>query len=186
MRNRSLLPVVMMLSFLLASQVLAADSQVFGNYHPKAPAEIAQYDFMKGQWDLTVTHFRPDGTETKNKATFTGKWIVEGFVFQQDFKSAYIAGSEFRAWDPTNKKWVGHNIYAGSLWRDVEAEFIDGKMIVLISAWNARLGSFLNRETYSEIEKDSFVVRSERSFDEGKTWERGAYAIEASRADAVR
>jgi len=186
MQNQSVLCVVIMLNFLLGSRALAEDPQTFGNYHALAPSETAQYDFMKGHWNLEITNYRPDGTEAKNKATITGKWIVEGFVFQHDFKSPYAAGSEFRAWDPTKKKWVGYNIYAGSQWRDVEAEFTDGKMIVLISAWNARFGSFLNRETYSEIEKDSFTVRSERSFDEGKTWERGAYAIEASRASVVR
>jgi len=58
---------------------------------------------------------------------------------------------------------------------------VNGEMIVFISGVSDDRGRYLNRETYSDISEDSFQMKSDRSYDDGKTWEPGRYRLEVTR-----
>ena len=167
---------------LVSCMVFAGGSgDEFGKINPKAPPETAQFDFMTGEWRVDIKYKRPSGDYMEYQATFRCFWIVDGFVLQQDWIGPYAKGSEFRAYDPSKKKWRGHNIYAGSDCKTTEGEFKDGNMIMYILDAKDRTGEFINRETYYDITETSFKMKSDRSYDGGKTWGEGAYSMKGSR-----
>jgi len=67
-------------------------------------------------------------------------------------------------------------------WKETVAEWKDPEMIVTILDAEDKSGKFLNRETYHDIKADSFKMKSKRSYDEGKTWVKGAYFMEVVRS----
>jgi len=173
-----------------ATQVMAQDTPALyqpdpdspiGERNENAPPELAMYDFVIGDWDATVTFTKPDGSEVKGKARWHNIWIGNGYVVMQEWRSPYTVGSEFRSYDAEKKKWLGQNIYFNSDWRATEIEFNDGNMIVFNPHAKDKNGPFINRETYYDISENSFKIKSDRSYDGGKTWQPGIYAIAAIR-----
>lgn len=53
---------------------------------------------------------------------------------------------------------------------------------MIIEASNAQDGDFLNRETYFDISDDRWQMKSERSFDDGQSWQKGRYEMVATRS----
>ena len=154
---------------------------LFGERNPNGPAELAQFEFVIGDWDVDLTQFPRMGEPVSNKARWRNVWIADGFVVLQEWRGPYISGAELRAWDVEKQHWVGENIYAGSNWRSTHAHFIDGEMVVYNEDALDAGGAFINRETYYDIWPDSFKIRSEKSYDQGGTWVRGNYEMTANR-----
>lgn len=173
-----------------ATQAMAQDTPALyqpdpdspiGERNENAPPELARYDFVIGDWDATVTFTKPDGSKVKGKARWHNIWIGNGYVVMQEWRSPYTVGSEFRSYDAEKKKWLGQNIYFNSDWRATEIEFSDGNMIVFNPHAKDKNGPFINRETYYDISENAFKIKSDRSYDGGKTWQPGIYAIAATR-----
>ena len=59
---------------------------------------------------------------------------------------------------------------------EVTAERIGDRMYVTIPTMGAE-APYINRETYYDIEADSYKMKSEHSYDDGQTWERGMYEM---------
>jgi len=152
-----------------------------GVRNPKGPEELSQFDFVIGDWDVEITFFPPQGEAVTYNARWHNHWIIDGFVVMQEWRGPYATGAEFRAWDAQAKRWSGRNIYAGKEWHQTHADYVDGKMIVYIEDASDKSGSFINRETYFDIEADSFKMKSDRSYDEGESWEKGRYEMVATR-----
>lgn len=149
-----------------------------GARNPDGPAELAQYDFLIGDWDVEITWYFRGKEPAKNKAKWHNHWIVNGNVVMLEWRGTQFTGTELRAWHPGKKIWEGVNIYPdfGGGMNEVSSEFIDGKMYVTIPVKGPN-GPFISRETYYDIEADSYKMKSEHSFDEGETWERGLYEM---------
>ena len=170
------------LMILMVTAPLWAGEDDYGKIHPKAPAELSQFEFLKGKWDVDTRWKKKDGTHTDYKATFTCSWVVGGTVFQQEWKGPYTTGREFRRYNAKKGKWEGYNIYMGNGWVPTECVFKNGQMIVFIHVDDQR-GKFLARETYFNITENSWEMKSERSSDDGKTWEEGNYSLKATRSE---
>jgi len=154
-----------------------------GTRNPAAPEETAQFDFVIGDWDVVINWHGPDGQVTTYEAKWHNIWIVDGRVVMQEWRGPYIRGAEMRQFDAQAGHWVGFNIYpGGGVPKPTTANFVDGEMMVVIEGTSDARGDFLNRETYFNIEVDSWETRSDRSYDEGATWERGAYDMVATRS----
>ncbi|MBT3605025.1 MAG: hypothetical protein HN521_18345 [Candidatus Latescibacteria bacterium] len=148
---------------------------------PDLPKELSQFDFVIGEWDVHIFWRGKDGKWVDYNATWRCSRLAGEYMVHQDWDGPYLKGSEFKAWDKKKKKWVGHNFYAGGEWAQTESEFVNGEMIVFISGVSDDRGRYLNRETYSDISEDSFQMKSDRSYDDGKTWEPGRYRLEVTR-----
>lgn len=148
------------------------------------PAGLAQFDFVVGDWDVDITFTPPGGAPIAYKAKWHNIWIVDGQVVMQEWRGPYATGAELRAYDPATDTWVGRNIYAGRGWKPTTATRDADTMTVVIDGGADARGDFLNRETYFNIADDTFEMRSERSYDDGETWEPGAYVMRAARAAA--
>ena len=153
-----------------------------GERNPSAPDEVAQFDFLIGDWDVEITWFPPQGDPNTYSARWHNHWINDGFDVMQEWRGPYITGTEFRHYDPALGYWVGKNLYAGRNWVNTTARVSGDNMIVVIEASNPQEGAFLNRETYFEISENRWRMKSDRSFDDGKTWEKGRYEMVATRS----
>lgn len=149
-----------------------------GMRNENGPPELAQYDFLIGDWEVEITWYLPGQEPSKAKAKWHNHWVVNGNVVMLEWRGPQFTGAEIRQWHPRQKKWVGVNVYPdfGSGLNEVTAEFIDDKMYVTIPTVGPN-GPFISRETYYDIEPDSYKMKSEHSFDDGETWERGLYEM---------
>jgi hypothetical protein len=179
-------------SLFVAPIALAQDSEApqafepkpdgpIGQRNPRAPSQVAQFEFVAGNWIADVTFISAEGESVPRKAKWHNHWINYGYDLVQEFKSAHAAGSEFRHYDPESGHWVGKNLYAGHVWINTTARMIGDNMVVIVEANNATDGSFLNRETYYDITENQWKMKSDRSFDNGVTWVAGSYEMTANR-----
>jgi len=176
---------------LVASGALAEDPPIryqpdpdspIGARNPMAPPEVAQFDFLIGDWDVEITWLPPQGEPNTYTAKWHNHWINDGFDVMQEWRGPYITGTEFRHFNASLGYWVGKNLYVGRNWVDTTARVSGDDMVVIIEASNPREGAFLNRETYYEVSADRWRMKSDRSFDDGETWEKGRYEMVATRA----
>ena len=178
--------------FLMQSNGLRADhppiryqpdpDSPIGQRNASAPEEVAQFEFLIGDWDVEITWYPPQAEPTTYKAKWHNHWINDGFDVMQEWRGPYITGTEFRHFDPALGYWTGKNLYVGGKWVNTTARISGDTMVVIIEASNPTDGEFLNRETYFDIAKDRWRMKSDRSFDNGKTWTKGRYEMLATRA----
>ena len=152
-----------------------------GERNTNAPEEVAQFEFLIGDWDVEITWHPPQGEPNTYKARWHNHWINDGFDVMQEWRGPYITGTELRHYDPTLGHWVGKNLYVGGNWVNTTARVNGDNMVVIIDASSATDGAFLNRETYFEITNNRWRMKSDRSFDKGETWTKGRYDMIAIR-----
>ncbi len=157
------------------------DSPV-GVRNTNAPEEVAQFEFLIGDWDVEISWHPPQGEPNTYQARWHNHWINDGFDVMQEWRGPYITGTELRHYDATLRHWVGKNLYVGRNWVNTTARVDGDNMVVIIEASNARDGAFLNRETYFEITNNRWRMKSDRSFDNGGTWTKGHYDMIATRS----
>lgn len=154
-----------------------------GERNPNGPPELAQFDFLIGDWDVDMTWYLEGKEPTRSIAKWHNHWVVNGNVVMLEWRGPQFTGSELRQWDQSQGKWVGVNIYPdfGANMPEATAEKVGDKMLVYIP-YEDQKGSYINRETYYEIEADSYRMKSDISRDGGKTWERGQYEMVVTRS----
>lgn len=151
--------------------------------NPAGPAELAQYDFLIGDWDADVSWSWPGQEPFTSKAKWHNHWIVNGMVVMLEWRGPQYTGTEIRQWNPTRNEWVGVNIYPdfSNAPNFVTSKKAGDKMFVYIPVETPD-GGYLNRETYYDIKADSYKMKSEISRDDGKTWQRGYYEMTVTRS----
>ena len=147
---------------------------------PTRAKELDQYNFVIGNWDISMEYKNPKGEWNAYKAQWDCEWLADKTMIHQHWKGKYTQGSEFKTWNVKKKHWEGYNYYRANKWNKTKAEWKGNKMVVIIYAQNAK-GPFLNRETYKDIKANSFYMSNEHSYDDGKTWKEGNYRIKAKR-----
>ena len=153
-----------------------------GERNPKGAIELDQFAFLIGDWDAKITWQPPGGKPTTYNAVWHNHWIIDGVAVMQEWRGPYMTGTEIRYFNAKTKQWTGRNLYVGGDWKRTVAEWKDPEMIVTILDAEGKSGKFLNRETYFDIKKDSFQMKSDRSYDDGKTWVKGAYFMQVVRS----
>lgn len=155
-----------------------------GTRNPNAPPETAQYDFVIGDWDVVINFRNTDGTAFTYNARWHNTWIVDGYAVMQEWRGPYASGSEVRIYSPQDGHWLGFNVYnAWGTPKAVTASFANGEMVVMVDPVTDETGTFINRETYSNITEDRWEMHSDRSNDGGETWQQGAYDLVATRVE---
>ena len=133
------------------------------------------FDFLIGDWDVVITWQPKNAIANSYRAKWHNHWVVDGRVVMQEWRGPTLTGAEMRFYDRATKSWSGHNIYADGAWRETTAKTVGDTLQVIILGHNKARGDFLNRETYFNITKNSFEMKSDISLDQGKTWQNGAY-----------
>lgn len=192
--RRAVLPVPVAIGLVLAmalgSSLAAAQPSVdFGRLNPAAPPETAQFAFLVGQWDCGVHTMNPDGkTFRDSTATWTGYFILDGWAIQDDWVTGAPDGNEFhgtniRSFNPRTRTWDNRWLPSGSLqWTYFEAKQVGETMVMIGGNGRDARGQYLDRNTFYDIQPDSWKWRKDRSWDGGTTWVEGVSRIEARRA----
>jgi len=152
--------------------------------NPSLTGEGRAFDFLIGDWDVDITLLTTSSNPDRYKAKWHNHWIVDGTVVMQEWRGPKATGAEFRFYDKEKKVWEGRNIYVNGAWRNTIAQTNNENMIVTIFGFDKKRGNFLNRETYFNIKKDSFEMKSEISLDNGETWKKGGYSMIVTRIKA--
>jgi hypothetical protein len=180
----ALLHLMYSLPALAGSEIIyqpSPDSPI-GERNPNGPAELAQYDFLIGDWDVDMTWYFDGKPPTKSVAKWHNHWIINGNVVMLEWRGTDYTGAEIRQWDKNQNKWTGVNIYPdfSHAPKAITAEKNGDTMQVFIPV-EGKNGPFINRETYYDITPDRYKMRSENSFDGGETWQRGLYEMTVTR-----
>ncbi len=153
-----------------------------GAPNPKGPKELEQYAFLIGDWDAQITWIPANGEPVTYAAKWHNVWAINGMAIVQEWRGPYLTGQELRFYNPRAGHWVGSNVYPGNgRIKAVTAVRTEDTMVVKIEPSKNKRGPFINRETYFNIAENAFEMKSEQSYDDGKTWEKGNYSMVVSR-----
>ena len=179
-QNQSSVPRAITLPDTMGANFSIADSAT-------ATSAPTDYDFLVGVWHFEFQSRRQNGTFSP---PFDGLWFFEkkntggnGVLIEDHWRpndpsQTYEAGTwTYRAYNPQRKLWEmqGINTYVGA-WQP-GLMWSDGDSRVLIE----RYGPMLVRFRYFAIQPDHFLWRADASWDNGKTWLRDWWTMEAGR-----
>lgn len=179
---------------LLAAAVLAAaapsPARDLDHRNPGAPPETDQFAFLVGTWSCTTRSMLPDGSMVDGPpATWTGRWILDGYAIQDDWattrpEGTRVRGTNIRSFNPETRVWDNRWLANGTLqWQYFSAEQVGDTMVMTGGEGVDPQGrSYLDRNTFYDIGPDAWKWKKDRSYDGGETWLDGVAFIEATRA----
>lgn len=164
-----------------AHRAMKRMEQEYGTRNPSAPAELSRFAFLIGEWRCDAKLKRDDGTWQPLKATWEGRYILDGYAIADEYRMTTLSGElivlgmNFRSYDPKKKlwnlKWL--NALAGT-WVDLGPEELGGVTVderaIRYSMQEPVAAHTLTRATYTNFSENHFTWQGERSND-GKTWE---------------
>ena len=159
-------------------------------YLSGARPESQQFDFLIGDWIVTATRYKEDGSPLfQYKATWNAKYLNEGRMVIDDFKAYAPTGQAvssyvtLRTYSETNHRWEMAGLAA--LQPAVNAEWIghwkDGEMLMSAIGKDPAGNVVRTKIRFFQIAKDSFEWESQVSRDDGRSWSKTASLL-ASRA----
>ena len=150
--------------------------------NPALTDEGMLFDFLIGDWDAVITWEPDKGPKDIYRAKWHNHWIIDGHAVMQEWRGPSLTGAEIRFYDTKTNSWKGQNIYVDGAWRETKAKSDGDNLVVTIFSEDEQNRKFLNRETYFNITENSFEMKSDLSFDEGKTWKKGNYNMHVTRS----
>lgn len=146
-----------------------------------APPELSRWSFLIGKYRCEAKLKREGGTWESLKATWEGRYILDGYAIADDYRmetltgELLVLGTNIRSYDPKKKvwnmKWL--NALSGS-WTDLGSEELGGISVneksISYSMKEPVAQHAFTRATYINVSPNRFTWRGERSND-GKAWE---------------
>jgi hypothetical protein len=188
------------IALLLATAVTPALAQHGGGGTPlqtTAPREASQFDFLVGQWDITVRPLVPGlAARIHGSPRLSGSWkawrAMDNWGLEDEIRIVDGSGNPMsfsrtmRVYDATAQRWsqTTLDVYRASF-TTANAQWQDGRMTLNSRGTDAEGHAYLVRTTFSDITASSFKFQQDRSLDEGRTWTEGFLRIEARRTAAA-
>lgn len=187
------------LSLFALSSVATAQHGAGGSARPAlTPAkEASQFDFLIGQWELTVT---PKATTLAAKIhgvqKLIGTWkawrAMDGFGLEDELRISDRSGNPLslthalRVYSPNESKWViaGVDAYRGRA-SSSTAEWKNNEMVVTGQGTDEEGKPYITRTRYHDVTPSAFKYQQDRSFDNGKTWDEATLKVDAKRIAAA-
>jgi hypothetical protein len=183
----------------LALPVAASAQHGGGNTPPihTPPKEASQFDFLIGQWELVVKpKVNSLAAKIHGAPSLVGTWkawrAFDGFGIEDELRIMDRSGNPnslnhaLRAFDPAGRRWnvTAIDIYRGRV-SAATAEVLDGTITQSGKGTDAEGKPYLTRTRFANVTPTSFVMRQDRSSDDGKTWDEAVLTIEAKRVAAA-
>ena len=148
-----------------------------------APREAAQFDFLVGHWELTITPAAVGlAARIHGAPKMLGTWkawrALDGWGIEDELRITDASGNPrafshaVRTFRAATRKWVTSSldVYRSTFSSSV-AEFRNGEMTVNGSRSIDRDGKpVMTRSRYFDITATSFRFTQQRSSDNGQTW----------------
>jgi hypothetical protein len=159
---------------------MSANLHDYGKPNPNAPAELAHFAFLVGKYECDARLKLADGRWQNLKATWEGKYILEGFAIADDYRMTtpagerMVLGTNFRSYDAKAKSWniKWLNALTGA-WMDLGAPDLGGVHIdehgIRYIAKETPDSPTLSRAIYTNISANHFTWIGDHSVD-GKSW----------------
>jgi hypothetical protein len=162
-----------------------------------APKEATQFDFLIGQWELTVMP-KVSGLAARihGAPRLVGTWkawrAFDGFGIQDELRIMDGSGNpnslshSLRIFSGTDKRWVisAVDVYRGKATTS-SAVLQGAELVVSGGGVDAEGKAFVTRTRFHGITRDKFLFQQDRSTDNGRTWTDGVLKIEAKRTAAA-
>ena len=163
----------------------------------RAPREAAQYDFLVGQWELTVTPKVPSlAAFVHGQPRLHGSWkawrALDGWGVEDELRIVDESGNPrsltqaLRVYDPSTRKWIVATAdayrqriaHSTAQWRGTE-------MVGTGTGADGDGRSYMVRTRMTAITPTSFRFVQDRSDDGGATWDEARLVIDAKRVAAA-
>ncbi|MEQ8768568.1 MAG: hypothetical protein RL885_31975 [Planctomycetota bacterium] len=82
-----------------------SDEHPHGRPHPDAPPELAQFDFMIGEFEATDQFLQRDGTWLTSKGVWNASYFLNGLGIQDRYENQQFVTSNIRIFDPDASVW---------------------------------------------------------------------------------
>lgn len=162
-----------------------------------APAEAAQFDFLIGQWEVTVTpKVASLAARIHGAPTLQGSWkawkAMDGFGVEDELRIVDGSGNPnalshaLRLYDAAQRRWtqVTMDAYRAVVTTST-ASWEEGEMRIRSTGRDAEGRPYVQRVRIHDITPDGFKYQSDRSFDGERTWETAVLRMEARRVAAT-
>jgi hypothetical protein len=162
-----------------------------------APAEAKQFDFLRGEWELTITpKVNSLVAMIHGSPKVAGTWKAwpefDGFGIEDELRIVDASGNPMslnhtlRVYDAGHHRWniLGADVYRGNVSTST-ALWSDGEMRISGSGTDSEGKPFLSRTRYYDVSENAFRMAQDRSFDNGQTWDENVIVIEAKRVSAT-
>ncbi len=164
--------------------------QEYGRPNPNAPPELSQFAFLIGNWRCDVKVKGQDGVYEEFRATWTGRYILDGYVITDEFRrmgpdgEVVQLGANYRSYSSEKSAWImkWHDALA-STWLDLGPDDLGGVQVdgTSITYQHHVPPNGLVRMFIFDISPERFSWRADFSTDGGESWDENVYLIEAYR-----
>lgn len=142
---------------------------IFGTsllFSQSAKPDSIYYDFWEGTW-YPIENGKIDTT-----SYFKVKKGINSLVFEEDWRMGHDGSlaKGIRAWDIINQKWQYIWMHESGLFQIWDGRKVDGNWYIY-KHFNINGDIYLSRQTWIPTGNDELVRISEKSYDEGKTWQ---------------
>ncbi|MFN0178537.1 MAG: hypothetical protein ACKVZ0_07020 [Gemmatimonadales bacterium] len=160
-------------------------------------AEASQFDFLIGQWEITV---QPRATSLAARIhgapKLGGTWkawrAFDGFGIEDEMRIVDASGNPVslthavRVYDPTAKRWSisGLDVYR-TRFSASTATWTNGEMVATGTGTDPEGKPSMTRTRYFEISPTGFRMEQDRSADNGATWAKATIKITARKVAAA-
>jgi hypothetical protein len=163
----------------------------------RPPREATQYDFLVGQWELTVTP-KVSGLAARIHGVprLRGSWkawrALDGWGVEDELRIVDESGNPqslakaVRVYDPTARKWNAAIVdaYRQRVTQST-AEWTAGAMVSTTDGVDGDGKAYRARTRIARVTPTSFRYEQDRSYDGGRTWDEARLVIEAKRVAAA-
>ncbi|MFN8580315.1 MAG: hypothetical protein U0163_04965 [Gemmatimonadaceae bacterium] len=168
-----------------------------GRVQAAPPPQASQFDFLVGQWELTV-HPKVSSLAAKihGAPKLLGTWkawkAFDGWGIEDELRILDGSGNPqalsqaLRVFDPASGQWSQTllDVYRTRFGAST-GQWKDGEMHISGSSTATDGTTTVSRTRFFAITANSFKYATDRSTDNGKTWDEGVLTIEAKRVAAT-
>lgn len=161
------------------------------------PSEANQFDFLIGQWELTVTPkvaglaARIHGVP-KLLGTWTASRAFDGFGIEDEIRIVDGSGNpnslshSMRIYNTAEKRWESTTLDVYRVrFSAGTGRLTNGEMVMTGTGIDTEGKPYVSRTRFHSIKRESFAFQQDRSFDQGRTWTEKVLRIDAKRASAT-
>ncbi len=131
------------------------------------PPEARQFDFWLGEWEVTSSDGRRQGT-SRVESVARGYGVLEHW--RGDRAEGRSAGASLNAWNPDRKRWQQFRIGGDGCVLELGGGLDANGRMVLEGEQTDGAGRLLNRISWTPHADGTVRQVWEQSFDDGQTW----------------